>query len=87
MIKLTNEEIQKLRDIRIHSILHVRDVGNRVAIKCPIHSDNTPSFVLYRDNGFHCFGCGINGKGAIDFTMALGFSFQEAVEELVKYLK
>ncbi len=84
--KLTNEEIQKIRDVRIHNVLGVGDNGRNVSLKCPIHSERTPSFVLYPDNSFYCFGCKANGQGAIDFCVALGYTFVEACEELIKYI-
>lgn len=84
--KLTNEEIQKIRDIRIHNIIGLVDSTRNVSIRCPFHSEKTPSFVLYPDNSFHCFGCSANGQGAIDFVMKLDYTFVEACEELVKYL-
>lgn len=58
--------------------------GRPVSVRCPFHSDNSPSCYLYPDNSFHCFGCGAHGKGAIDFVMKLGFGFKETVEELKK---
>lgn len=85
-MKLTNEEIQRIRQIRIHSIIHVSDSGRNVSLRCPIHQERTPSFVLYPDNSFHCFGCKANGQGAIDFCVALGYTFIEACEELVRYI-
>lgn len=84
--KLTDEEIQKIRDVRIHSIVGVCDNNRRISLRCPIHNERTASFVLYPDNSFHCFGCNANGRGAIDFTIKLGYGFMEALEELVKYL-
>lgn len=83
---LTSEDLQKIREIRIHKILSVRDNGSRISIRCPIHNDKTPSFTLYPDNSFHCFGCNVNGQGAIDFCMALDYTFIESCEELTKYL-
>ena len=83
---MTNEEIQKIREIRIHRILHITDTGSRYSICCPITSERTPSFVLYPDNSFFCFGCRASGKGAIDFTMALGYSFTDAINELKQYV-
>ena len=86
MTKLTNEELEKIRSVRIHSILGVRDMGHRIVIRCPFHLERSASCNIFPDNSYHCFGCNANGRGAIDFTMALGFSFQESLEELVKYL-
>lgn len=83
--KLTNEEIQTIRELRIHRILNVSDNGRNLSLKCPFHVERTPSFVLYPDNSFHCFGCKVNGQGAIDFCVALGYTFIEACEELLKY--
>lgn len=37
---------------------------------CPIHKDDTPSFKVYDDNTFHCFGCRIAG-GPVDLVRML----------------
>lgn len=47
--------------------------------QCPFHQDDTPSFHIYPDNHFHCFGCDAHGdvirfielKGDVDFKTAL----------------
>jgi len=39
--------------------------GNKVAV-CPFHPDKNPSLVLFRDQTYHCFGCGAHGD-VIDF--------------------
>jgi len=36
--------------------------------KCPFHQERTPSFIYYKDGGFHCFGCGRIGD-IFDFVM------------------
>ncbi len=86
MTKFTDEEINKIREVSIHKILGIRNTGRRISIRCPFHGERTGSFTLYPDNGFHCFGCNANGRGAIDFTMKLGYSFTDAIQELVNYL-
>jgi DNA primase len=49
---------------------------------CPFHGEKTPSFYVYEDGHFHCFGCGAHGD-AIGFVMqSEGASFTEAVERL-----
>ncbi len=83
---LTNEELKIVRNIRIHRILNIMDNGRRVSIRCPYHGERTPSFTLYPDNSFYCFGCGANGNGSIDFLMKMGASFSESLLALTKYL-
>ena len=85
-MKLTNEEIKIVRAVRIHRILNVLDNGRRISIRCPYHGERTPSFVLYPDNSFFCFGCGAHGSGPIDFLMKMGTTFQEALITIVKYM-
>lgn len=36
---------------------------------CPFHPDRTPSFVIYDDETYHCFGCGAHGD-VIDYIAA-----------------
>ncbi len=49
---------------------------------CPFHGEKTPSFYVYEDGHYHCFGCGAHGD-AIGFVMqSEGASFSEAVERL-----
>src|SRR6185503_11357225 len=49
---------------------------------CPFHGEKTPSFYVYEDGHYHCFGCGAHGD-AIGFIMqAEGDGFMEAVERL-----
>src|SRR5277367_242754 len=49
---------------------------------CPFHGEKTPSFYVYEDGHYHCFGCGAHGD-AIGFVMqSEGAGFMEAVERL-----
>ncbi|MFS0736949.1 AAA family ATPase [Sphingomonas sp. 1P06PA] len=40
--------------------------ANKVAV-CPFHPDRSPSLVIYKDDTYHCFGCGAHGD-VIDFV-------------------
>lgn len=42
----------------------------RVMIKCPLHQDTNPSFVIYPDGKWRCYGCGAHGD-ALDLYAAL----------------
>ncbi len=78
-------DIDKLRAIPITTILGIQNTGRRITIRCPYHKERTASFNLYPDNSFHCFGCGKNGKGAIDFISFMGYSVGETLKELAKF--
>lgn len=83
---MSSEDLTRLREIKIVRILNLKDDGRKKFIRCPFHNERTPSFVIFPDNGFKCFGCGEHGQGAIDFVMKLGYSFKDAIEELKEYL-
>ena len=54
-------------------------------MKCPVHQEETPSFMVDVDSGrYHCFGCGISGN-LVDLT-DLFFSaiIKEVSPELIK---
>jgi hypothetical protein len=62
-------------------VVPLKRSGNIYKGNCPIHNENSPSFVVY-DDGYHCFGCGAHGD-AIDFIVAMdGCSKAEAIERL-----
>jgi hypothetical protein len=57
-------------------------IGGQLKGCCPFHADKTPSFTVYPDNRFHCFGCGADGD-AIDFVVqSQGIAFRPAVVQL-----
>lgn len=44
-----------------------RKSGNRLKALCPFHNENTPSFVVFPDDHFHCYGCHAHGT-IIDYV-------------------
>lgn len=50
------EEIYKALNIELVP------AGSRWRAVCPFHSETFPSFVVFEDGGFHCFGCGASGS-------------------------
>lgn len=60
----------------------IRIVSGKKHTLCQFHLEDTPSFFIYPDNSYFCFGCGVHGN-AIDFLIKkLGYSFTEACEVL-----
>jgi len=76
---ITQEMIMRARDYPITAILGIMDDKHNV--KCPFHSDNTPSMNV-KKNYYFCHACGERGS-VIDLVMKLkGLSFIEAVKML-----
>lgn len=46
-------------------LLKAKIVGYKGGLKllacCPYHHETTPSFAVFENGGFHCFGCGVSG--------------------------
>ena len=62
--------------------IELKQVGELWVGLCPWHSEDTPSFTVYQDNHYHCFGCEKHGS-SIDFLMEIRqISFREAVQAL-----
>ncbi len=57
-------EIKYQNDIEtaISSYVNLKRRGKNLVGLCPFHSEKTPSFTVYPENGsFYCFGCGVGG--------------------------
>lgn len=79
------QDLEQARKVKITTILGLRPSARIIHTKCPFHADSTPSFAIYPDNTFHCFGCEKHGNNAIDFVIAMGIPFKDAVSELMSY--
>ena len=79
------QDLEIARQVRITSLLGLKDTRRRIATKCPFHAERSASFVIYPDNSYHCFGCGAHGNNALDFVIGLGIPFKEAVAELLSF--
>jgi len=49
--------------------------GTRWRAPCPFHTEKDPSFVVYPDGGFHCFGCSAHGS-ARDIQKRFNINYQ-----------
>jgi hypothetical protein len=60
----------------------LRPAGRALVARCPLHRDDTPSFYVYPDDRFHCYGCQQSGD-VIAFVQAVThMPYREAVEWL-----
>jgi len=62
--------------------VELRRQGRRFVGLCPFHEEKTPSFFVFDDQRFKCFGCGEYGD-VIDFVQKIyGLSFPDALKHL-----
>jgi len=83
--RLNDEILQACREVPLHLLLGIRFPNRKFKIKCPFHAERTPSCVLFPTGGYKCFGCSAHGN-SIDFITKTGATFEEAVNELIKYI-
>ncbi len=69
----------------ISSYVNLKRRGRNLVGLCPFHSEKTPSFNIYPENGsFYCFGCGVGGD-VITFIMKIeNLDYVEAVKYLAQ---
>ena len=68
--------------ISVYEFQRLRKTGKAYTACCPIHNDKTPSFHIYPDNSWYCFGCN-RGGDVIDFVRVLeNIDFRKAIQYL-----
>ena len=55
------KQIIQCEEVATSNGVELRRSGQNLTGSCPFHEDNTPSFTIFPDNHFKCFGCGVNG--------------------------
>ncbi len=81
------EEIKNRIDIveLVSQYVQLKKAGRTYKGLCPFHSEKTPSFVVYPDEGrYHCFGCGADGDIFTFLEQKEGLSFPEALKLLAE---
>jgi hypothetical protein len=77
-------DIERAKSYPIENLYQgkLRQVSGKLQGLCPFHEEKTPSFFIFPDNHFYCFGCQEHGS-SIDFLMKIkNIDFISAVKEL-----
>lgn len=84
--KFSELDVQQANSYPVEDLVNTKTLksGKRIMACCPLHQEDTPSFVIFEDNAWHCFGCGKFGTGAIGFVMERDkIDFLSAVRNLL----
>lgn len=78
-------ELQMARKVPIESLYEgkLRQVGPNLIGLCPFHEERTPSFQIYPDGHYHCFGCHAHGNAISFIEKIKGLNFPETVKYLL----
>ena len=77
-------EIKYKNDIEtvIGKYVDLKRAGSNMTGCCPFHSERTPSFTVFPEKNFYCFGCGAGGD-VITFIMRIeNLDYPHAVQYL-----
>ena len=55
------KQIIQCEEVATSNGVVLRRSGQNLTGSCPFHEDNTPSFTIFPDNKFKCFGCDMSG--------------------------
>ena len=78
------EELKQRNNIEevISRYVDLKRAGSNVNGLCPFHSERSPSFTVFPESNFYCFGCGAGGD-VITFIMRIeNLDYREAIEFL-----
>ena len=84
--KKNDLDIERAKEFLIGDILNLKPTGkssNREFYCCPLHNENTGSFVWYKNNNsWYCFGCGQGGDSVDIYQKLHEVDFIQAVKAL-----
>ena len=82
--KIGQKEIQMALAVPIESLITpLRKSGKRLIALCPLHKEKTPSFFVYPDNSFYCYGCQVGGDVITLVKSLYGLDFIKSVKWLI----
>ena len=78
-------EIERAKTVPLADLIPgLKLKSGKLVCCCPFHQEKTPSFTVFKNNHYHCFGCGANGDN-INFVMETQkLDFISAVKYLLK---
>ena len=85
--EITNDDIERAKQEPIENFLpdRLQKFGNKYRCHCPLHTENTPSCYVYKNNNsFYCFGCKKGGDVITLIRYLNDCSFIDAIKYILR---
>jgi hypothetical protein len=69
IIDYVNSRVSLLELMKGYGLEVRPEPSGRYKMRCPLHNENTASFLIYPNNSYYCFGCANGGK-SFNFIMS-----------------
>lgn len=69
IIDYVNSRVSLLELMKGYGLEVRPEPSGRHKMRCPLHNENTASFLIYPGNSYYCFGCASGGR-PVNFIMA-----------------
>lgn len=78
------EKVRRAKEFPIQDLYkgELRESGGRFSGKCPFHEERTPSFFIFPNNTWWCFGCNEGGDSITFYMKFNNCTFMEAIERM-----
>lgn len=83
--EIGEEEIEQAKNIPLEDLVdNLKLSSGKLITCCPFHNEKTPSFTVFKNNSYYCFGCGESGDSITYIMKTKKIGFIEAVKYLLK---
>lgn len=83
--EIGEEEIEQAKQVPLETLIPDLKLKSGKLIRCcPFHDEKTPSFTVFNNNHYHCFGCGEHGDPITWVMKSQHINFIQAIKYLIK---
>ena len=83
--EIGDEQIEMAKSVPLESLIpDLKYNSGRLIRRCPFHEEKTPSFYVFKNNSYYCFGCGEHGDSISYIMKTQNLGFIQAIKYLLK---
>lgn len=83
--EIGEEEIEQAKQVPLETLIpDLKLKSGKLLRCCPFHDEKTPSFTVFKNNRYYCFGCGEHGDPITWVMKSQHINFIQAIKYLIK---